>query len=235
MTELVRGRLTLVGPVTCVALAALAGAWRGRIEAALLALESEGVVLRGAFSPGVAARSDHPQARTEWCDRRLLARIHRATLGRLRAEIEPVSQADFMRFLFGWQHVLPSRRLAGSDGLQAIVESLDGFELAASAWERSVLPARMDRYDPALLDMLCLAGQVGWARLSAGPTQLVGATPIALFIRGNADAWRAGQSVAASGKAPTPVTPPATRLASCSTRSLAVEPASSRIWLARPA
>jgi ATP-dependent Lhr-like helicase len=198
VTELVRGRLTLVGPVTSVALAAPLALGVDEIEAALLALESEGVVLRGSFSPGVAARSDDPQARMEWCDRRLLARIHRATLGRLRAEIEPVSQADFMRFLFGWQHVLPSRRLAGSDGLQAIIESLDGFELAASAWERSVLPARMDRYDPALLDMLCLAGQVGWARLSAGPTQLVGATPIALFLRGNADAWREGQSVAAT-------------------------------------
>src|SRR5262249_32800845 len=90
--------------------------------------------------------------RLEWGDRRLLARIHRYTLNRLRAEIEPISPADFMRFLFVWQHVHPSARLAGLDGLRAAIASLDGFELAASAWERSVLPARMDRYDPSLLD-----------------------------------------------------------------------------------
>jgi ATP-dependent Lhr-like helicase len=110
----------------------------------------------------------------------------------LRAEIEPVSQTDFMRFLIGWQHVHPSRRLSGSEGLLAAIESLDGFELAAAAWDRSVLPARMDRYDPALLDMLCLGGHVGWARLSGGPNQVVGATPVALFVRAHLDAWRAG-------------------------------------------
>src|SRR6185503_13100295 len=120
-------------------------------DAALLALEGEGAVLRGTFEgPG------------EWCDRRLLARIHRYTLTRLRAEIEPVTASDFMRFLFDWQHV--TARLAGADGLRRVVEKLDGSELAATAWERSVFPTRVDRYEPALLDALCLSGEVGWAQ-----------------------------------------------------------------------
>jgi len=105
-----------------------------------------------------------------------------------------VGQTDFMRFLIGWQHVHPARRLSGSDGLLAAIERLDGFELAAGAWERSVLPARMDRYDPAWLDLLCLGGHVGWARVSGGPNQVVGATPVALFVRTNVDAWRAGSA-----------------------------------------
>jgi ATP-dependent Lhr-like helicase len=132
----------------------------------------------------------------EWCDRTLLARIHRYTLNRLRAEIEPVSAADYMRFLFSWQHVEASARLTGVDGLREAIAALDGFELGAAAWERAVLPARLDRYDPAMLDMLCLAGEVGWARLStprgAGePPRLAPATPIALFLREHVDAWRA--------------------------------------------
>ena len=129
----------------------------------------------------------------EWCDRRLLARIHRYTLNRLRAEIEPVSPADFMRFLFAWQHVEPSSRLTGLDGLRATLEALDGFELAADAWERFVLPDRVEGYQPSMLDTLCLTGEVGWARLSSSArdaTQLVGATPIAMFLREHGDAWR---------------------------------------------
>ena len=105
-----------------------------------------------------------------------------------------------MRFLLAWQHVEPSSRLSGLDGLRTIVATLDGFELAATAWERAVLPARMDRYDPAMLDMLCLTGEVGWARLrrrvpiresAAEPlARLVGATPIALFLREHGDLWQ---------------------------------------------
>ena len=140
----------------------------------------------------------------EWCDRRLLARIHRYTLNRLRAEIEPVSPADFMRFLFAWQHVDSWNRLTGLDGLRAVVESLDGFEAAADAWERAVLPDRVEGYQPAMLDTLCLTGEAGWARLSSSScaaTQLVGATPIALFLREHADAWAALKGCATSGDA----------------------------------
>ena len=117
-----------------------------------------------------AAISARACAMLEWCDRTLLARIHRYTLHRLRAEIEPVSPADFMRFLFHWQHVEPSSKLTGLDGLREIVAMLDGFEVNAGAWERAVLPSRLDRYEPSMLDMLCLSGEVGWGRLSAVPS-----------------------------------------------------------------
>jgi ATP-dependent Lhr-like helicase len=188
LIELLRGRLTILGPTTVTVLAQSVAVPATDIEGALLALESEGVVLRGRFSPGAAD--------IEWCDRALLARIHRYTLHRLRAEIEPVSAADFMRFLFRWHHLDPSTKLAGPEGLREIVAMLDGFELPAGAWERSVLPARIDAYDPSMLDMLCLTGEVGWGRLSAAseksaqPTRLAGGTPVALFLREHGDAWR---------------------------------------------
>src|SRR4030095_17136970 len=151
---------------------------------ALAARQGGGVVLRGRFTPGATL--------LEWCDRRLLARIHRYTLNRLRAEIEPVSPADFMRFLFAWQHVAPPARLTGVDALRAVIGQLDGYEVAADAWERAVLPARVEGYEPSMLDHLCLTGEVAWARLSAPGgdlTPLLGATPIALFLRQHADRW----------------------------------------------
>jgi ATP-dependent Lhr-like helicase len=139
----------------------------------------------------------------QWCDRRLLARIHRYTLNRLRAEIEPVSPADFMRFLFAWQHVDAVHRLSGIDGLRSVLEQLDGFELAADGWERAVLPARVDGYDASMIDTLCLTGEVGWARLSAPTveaTQVVPATPVALFLRGHAEAWAALKGPGSPGR-----------------------------------
>ena len=175
IVELFRGRLTVTGPTTARELAESLSIEEREADAALLKLESDGVVLRGSFG---------------WCDRRLLARIHRYTLNRLRAEIEPVSAADFMRFLFAWQHVAPSARLTGVDGLQAVVAQLDGYALAATAWERSILPARVERYESSMLDMLCLTGDVAWARLSPSATNPVGSTPVALFLREHADAWQ---------------------------------------------
>jgi ATP-dependent Lhr-like helicase len=212
--ELLRGRVTIVGPTTARALAESLAVEEAEVDAALLALESEGLVLRGMFKrsdpnygsdplPQPAAVDNQSFAGSagftfppglQWCDRRLLARIHRYTLNRLRAEIEPVSPADFTRFLFAWQHVHPSSRLTGVDGLRAVVESLDGFELAAEAWERTVLPARVEGYEPSMLDTLCLTGEVGWARLSDGngeATQVVGATPVAVFLREHAGIWTA--------------------------------------------
>jgi ATP-dependent helicase Lhr and Lhr-like helicase len=181
LVEIVRGRLTIVGPTSAAQLGESLAVSEADIDGALLALESEGVVLRGSFTPGARL--------LEWCDRRLLARIHRLTLNRLRAEIAPVSAAEFMRFLFAWQHVDSSSSLSGIEGLRAVLTMLDGIELPARTWERDVLPVRVERYDPAMLDMLCLTGEIAWARLSAGPTQVVGATPIALFQRQHADAW----------------------------------------------
>jgi ATP-dependent helicase Lhr and Lhr-like helicase len=158
IVELLRGRLALVGPTTAAALATSLGVDVAEADAALLKLESEGIVLRGSFE------SRAP----EWCDRRLLARIHRYTLNRLRAEIEPVSAADFMRFLFAWQHAAPSTRLTGIDGLRAVLAQLDGFEIAERAWERYVLPLRIDRYEESQLDTLCLNGEVRWAQRGTG-------------------------------------------------------------------
>jgi ATP-dependent Lhr-like helicase len=189
LTEIVRGRVSISGPITSAGLAQSMAVSPGDADAALMALESEGVVLRGRFTAGIPD--------LEWCDRTLLARIHRYTLNRLRAEIEPVGPAEFMRFLFVWQHVAPSTRLTGPEGVRELVALLDGYEVGARSWERAVLPSRLDRYEPALLDLICLAGEAGWGRLSAdvtpgsGPAGLVPATPVAIFLREHAAAWRA--------------------------------------------
>ena len=191
--ELIRGRMTIAGPITAAQLAESLEIAEAEADTALVKLESEGAILRGNFTQRAALSTQHSAPSTEtteWCDRRLLARIHRYTLTRLRAEIEPVTAADFQRFLFDWQHIAPASKLSGIDGLREILAQLDGFEIAATAWERFILPARMDKYQSSMLDTLCLTGVVGWGRLSQ-QTSLVGVTPIALFLRQNAEAWQA--------------------------------------------
>jgi ATP-dependent Lhr-like helicase len=158
--RIVQGWLQCTGPVTAEALARRLGLQSSLVEAALHLLEGQGAVLRGQFTPGVGA--------VEWCDRRILARIHRLTLGRLRREIDPVPPGVFLRFLLRWQHVYPGTQLAGRDGLLEVVGMLQGLEIAAAAWEDYVFPARLRRYDPADLDALCLAGLVVWGRLGPG-------------------------------------------------------------------
>src|SRR5437867_8038681 len=194
LRELVRGRLETVGPTTTSELACALGVPVPDVEFALGALEHEGFVLRGRFTPGVAV--------VEWCERRLLARIHRYTLDRLRKEIEPVTAADFLRFLFKWQRVATGSRAEGPEGLAAVLDLLDGYELAAGAWESEVLPARLTDYDPLWLDGLCLSGEIAWGRLNAIRNAEVGmrnrkvgpvrSTPIALFRRDRGEIWRAG-------------------------------------------
>ena len=184
--ELIRGRMGIVGPVTASQLAASLEIDDTDADIALAALEAEGVVLRGHFTQG--------SSQLEWCDRRLLSRIHRYTLNRLRAEIEPVSAADFMRFLFAWQRVDPEYRVAGLEGLASLLGQLDGMELPAAAWEAEVLSSRCEEYDPALLDTLCLTGRVAWGRLTpaqrtGGATGPIRSTSIALFLREHADSW----------------------------------------------
>ena len=188
--ELLRGRLEIAGPVTAARLAGQLGVSRVDAEAALLALESEGAVLRGAFTPKTEER--------EWCDRRLLARIHRYTIGRLRSEIAPVPAADLMRFLFEWQKIEPDHRIAGTEGVAAVLEMLDGYEAPAGAWEPDVLGSRCQDYEPGYLDALCLTGRVSWGRLSppaGGVGSLRGSgplrsSPMALFPRTSAALWR---------------------------------------------
>ncbi|MBC5806037.1 MAG: DEAD/DEAH box helicase [Candidatus Eremiobacter antarcticus] len=158
--EVVRGWLESTGPQTADALADRLAVSRELIEAALLQLENEGQVLRGSFNPGVA---------NEWCNRRVLARIHRLTLGTLRREIEPVSTAQYMRFLDQWQHIAPGTQLHGVDGTLQIVKQLQGLEFPASAWETEILPKRVARYKPEYLDKLCASGEVMWGRLSPHP------------------------------------------------------------------
>jgi len=175
----VRGWMECLGPVTVSALAQLLGIAERRIEAAVLQLEAAGVVLRGRFTDGPAQQSgagarrstsgfstvDAPRPSTQWCDRRLLARIHRLTMGRLRREIESVSPADFLRYLLRWQHVHPGTQLHGRDGIAQVISQLQGLELPAPAWERDLLPCRVALYNPADLEQLCLAGVVAWGRL----------------------------------------------------------------------
>ncbi|HEV8549679.1 MAG TPA: DEAD/DEAH box helicase, partial [Polyangiaceae bacterium] len=184
LKELLRSRLEGVGPVTTVELARSLAVSDDAVTVALAALEAEGVVFRGSFRPGGQA---------EWCERRLLARIHRATIDRLRSEIEPVTQRDFLRFLLAWQRVEPSARLAGPTGVAAALGILEGFEAPASAWEADLLPARLEEYDAAWLDGLCLSGQSSWLRRTpsgSGATP-VRATPITLVPRDALARWRA--------------------------------------------
>jgi len=195
--ELLRGRLQAVGPVTATALDATLALPDGSALAALTALEGEGFVLRGQFTtPPHAIEATHggaPVFESQWCERRLLARISRYTIRTLRAQIEPVASADFMRFLLEWQGVTRDPKGEGPQSLAAVLEQLEGFEVPAVAWERDVLPARLQHYDPAWLDTLCLSGRVLWARLDmpkgavAGPVR---GTPIALLSRAHLPLWR---------------------------------------------
>ena len=158
LVEILRDRLQGLGPVTVTALAAPLGLAAGEVETTLVRLEAEGSVMRGQFSPDTKE--------TEWCERRLLARIHRYTVNRLRREIEPVEARDFVRFLFEWQRVAPEARVEGADAVANIVSQLEGFEAPAAAWETEILPARVNEYDPAWLDELSRAGRVVWTRIA---------------------------------------------------------------------
>jgi ATP-dependent helicase Lhr and Lhr-like helicase len=165
---IVQGWIECIGPTTSAQLAERLGLPERAVDTALLRLESEGAVLRGSFTPSNPHALTPSRPRFEWCDRRLLARIHRLTIGRLRREIEAVPAADFVRFLLRWQHVQAGTQLHGRDGVRQIIAQLQGLELPAPAWERDVLPARINLYDPADLEHLCLAGEVAWARLRTG-------------------------------------------------------------------
>lgn len=195
LVEVLRGRLEGTGPITVAALMKSSGLSKLEIETGLLRLEGEGFVIRGRFTPG--------STETEWCARRLLARIHSYTLNRLRQEIEPVASTDFIRFLLAWQKVAPEHQMEGPESVRAIVDQLEGFEAPAAAWEGELLPARLVEYDPAWLDALCLSGEIVWARLtpparnandgerSRGGSGPVRNTPIALLRRKNFALWNA--------------------------------------------
>ncbi|MCI0527542.1 MAG: DEAD/DEAH box helicase, partial [Nitrospira sp.] len=155
---LVRGRLEVVGPTNVVRLSKDLGLESSHVEAALSGLEGQGIVLQGRFTPNAV--------QTEWCSRHLLARIHRMTLDHLRRQIQPVTVETYFQFLFRWQHVEPGNPLHGQEGVASVVDQLQGFEIPAIAWEQTILPMRIDKYDPKWLDELCLNGEVTWGRIS---------------------------------------------------------------------
>lgn len=187
IAQLVRGRIEIVGPTTVGQVAADLGLPPTDVEIAMITLENQGTVLRGRFT------GEH---KLEWCDRRLLARIHRLTLEGLRRQIAPVPTEQYLRFLVGYQHLQPETKLRGQAGLLALVEQLEGFEAPAGHWEKHILPARLAEYDPAWLDTLTFMGQAGWGRLRPASSDAAGkpmkaltrSTPITLMLRDHA-AW----------------------------------------------
>jgi ATP-dependent Lhr-like helicase len=194
LAELVRSRLQGLGPVTAGAIADSLALPVADIEAALAMLAGEGVAMQGAYTRGAPA--------TEWCDRTLLARIHRYTVKRLRQEVEPVTTQDFVRYLFRWQHVTPGEQRQGPDALDAIIAQLQGYEAPAAAWESELLPARLENYDFTWLEDLCLAGRAVWTRLTVpAPTgtsggNVIRTTPVTLLPRRSAAVWTRAAPVA---------------------------------------
>jgi ATP-dependent Lhr-like helicase len=201
-----QGWMAHVGPISSSQLTELLGVPEGEINRALLRMEAAGSILRGRFTDatartGVVGSEDQTalQDQVEWCDRRLLARIHRLTVGTLRKQIQPVTAAQFMRWLLRWQHVAAGTQVLGERGTLDVLRQLQGFEVAANAWERQVLGRRVGGYDPAVLDRLCLTGAVGWGRLSPHPATLedsaegkrrvipTSVAPITFFVREEAD------------------------------------------------
>jgi ATP-dependent Lhr-like helicase len=190
--SLVQGWMSHSGPVSTTQLAEALGLTASEIDKALLRMEAAGAILRGKFT-------DPKVEETEWCERRLLARIHRLTVATLRKQIEPVTAAQYMRWLLRWQHVAPGSQVGGERGVLEILRQLQGFEIPANAWERQILARRVADYDPKWLDQLCLTGAVGWGRLSPHPATLedsaegkrrvipTSVAPITFFIREEAD------------------------------------------------
>ncbi len=219
--ELVRSRLGGLGPMPASALAASLRLPTTGIDLALLQLEGEGYVMRGRFTSKALAGAPADGA-DQWCERHLLARIHRATIGRLRREIEPVQPRDFMRFLCDWQHVTAATRVSGPEALAGVLAQLEGFEAPAAAWETELLPARVGDYSITWLDDLCTAGRIAWARLrgvavaadasdGGGSGRSVRATPIVLLPRRQLPLWTA--LTAGRGDAEPPLSSRAQRVA----------------------
>jgi len=189
LVELLRSRLTGLGPTPAQVLADELSLPRADVEQTLLRLQSEGYVMQGRFTPGIDV--------DEWCERHLLARIHRYTLRRLRREIEPLSPRDFMRFAFDWQRVSPSTRVQGPEALVGVLSQLEGYEAPASAWEAELLPARVSDYSISWLDDLCTSGRTLWTRLRPGSSEAnaargstpVRSTPVVLLPRRDAAIW----------------------------------------------
>jgi ATP-dependent helicase Lhr and Lhr-like helicase len=190
--QMITGWMGHLGPTSARELGQMLSLPSSEIDKALLRLEAAGAILRGKFT-------DTHSEEVEWCERRLLARIHRLTLGTLRKQVEPVTAAQFMRWLLRWQHIASGTQVLGERGTLEVLRQLQGFEIPASAWERQVLARRIADYDPKVLDQLCLTGAVGWGRLSPHPATLedsaqgkrrvipTSVAPITFYVREEAD------------------------------------------------
>ncbi|MEO6967263.1 MAG: DEAD/DEAH box helicase [Rhodanobacteraceae bacterium] len=192
LIEIVRARMGCLGPVHGAQVAGALALPQSDVDSALVALEREGFAMRGRFSTSDATDTDAQP--DEWCERHLLARIHRRTVQRLHREIEPVEPRDFMRFLFDWQHVAPDTRLRGAEALAGVLAQLEGYEAPAGAWESQLLPARLEHYDIGWLDGLCSAGRIAWTRLRAASSEHaspVRASRIVLLPRRQLGSWTA--------------------------------------------
>ncbi len=187
LSEIIRGRLEILGPVTASSIAETMGLPLADVDMALSILENEGFVFRGQFNP--------EEFELEWCERRLLARIHRYTLKKLRSEVQPVNAADFMRFLFQWQQVETGTQSEGPQALEKVLEQLEGYEAQAAAWESDILTMRVNDYDHHWLDVLCLSGKFAWGRFrinnnskNSGPVKT---TPVSIVSRPALGIWKA--------------------------------------------
>ncbi|HEX8817194.1 MAG TPA: DEAD/DEAH box helicase [Terriglobales bacterium] len=192
LLAMVMGWMMHLGPVTAGELSEWLGVAANEIDVVLLRIEASGAILRGTFAGGVSGQM-------EWCERRLLARIHRLTVATLRKQVQPVNAAQFMRWLLRWQHAAPGSQLQGERAALEVLRQLQGFEIPANAWERHILASRIAGYDPKWLDQLCLTGAVGWGRLSPHPATLedsangrrrvipTSVAPITFFVREDAD------------------------------------------------
>jgi len=196
LRKCIQGWIQILGPVTASRFARDRLLNASSVYQQFVALEAQGLVMRGTFeSPPAVEEED-----IEWCERRVLQRIHKLTIGGRRKQVEPVSPGAFMRWLLGWQHLAPQTQLAGEEGLLEVLTKLEGFEAPAVEWEKAILPARVADYDPRWLDRLCLSGAVGWGRVSPhpafsagsgdGPRRVVptNAAPITFYLRESA-AW----------------------------------------------
>ena len=193
--QCVQGWLQILGPTTAATFAERLNLDPAAVFQAFLAMEMQGLLMRGAFEKPATDEPHH----IEWCERRILQRIHRLTLATARKQVEAVTPAVYMRWLLGWQHLAPQSQLAGEEGVFEVLRQLEGFEAPAVEWERTLLPARVANYDPRWLDQLCLSGAVGWGRVSPHPAWSAGdgsaprrvvptnAAPIAFYIRESAD------------------------------------------------
>jgi ATP-dependent Lhr-like helicase len=216
LVEILRSRLEGLGPVTAMQLGAPLGLPVEQIHIALLALEQEGYVIQGHFT--------HSTQEVQWCERALLARIHRYTVKKLRKEIEAVSPVDYMRFLFTWHRI--EEKADGKEALAAILEQLEGYALPAYSWERDILPSRLDLYIPDWLDNLCTSGRFTWLRAALKETRSKEAhakethvketstdatpkkrkpapvknTPISIFLRQHAGYWCSPDSLSSNAK-----------------------------------